>query len=229
MADTIEPPVLMSRLMTFVFAVAVVVVVVLLVTIVKMYPLDRTQIFFLTTQPRADMEIKLTSFSPDDANLETYKTAFIKEYIKARNEIIPNATVMQKKWSAADNNGYVYMWSTPDVYAAFAKTDMWNAYMNTIPDFEFRCPVEFTSLTPRTSTRDTYAVSFRYFCTNSNGQDTQENSTIVLRRDYTIVIGLEIDAQNTIKWSDRLKNPLGIRVNKYEVESGGGDPLDGFR
>ena len=52
MADRIEPPILLSRLMTFVFAAALVVVVVLVVTLAKMFPLNRPQIFFLTTQPR---------------------------------------------------------------------------------------------------------------------------------------------------------------------------------
>lgn len=225
MADSIEPPVLLSRLMTFVFAAALVVVVVLVVTLAKMYPLNRTQIFFLTTQPRSDLEIRLSSFSPDDKNIETYKYAFIKEYIKARNEIIPNSGVMQKKWSVG-MDGYVHMWSTPDVYEAFTKTAMWTAYMNELPDFMFRCPVEFydNPIAPRTE--NTYAVSFRYFCTNSDGQSDDENSTIVLRKDYTIVLKLEME--DTIRWTDRMQNPLGIRVSEYRIESGDVDPLDSF-
>ncbi len=219
MADSVEPPVLLSRLMTFVFAAAAVVVVVLIVTLAKMYPLNRTQVFFLTTQPRNDLEIKLSSFSPDTQNLETYKQAFVKEYIKARNEIIPNAGVMQNKWNTS---GTVYMWSTPEIYDAFAQTAMWTAYMNDIPDFEFRCPVEFTGVTLRTE--NTYAVKFKYFCTNSNGQDGGENSTITVKKDYTIVVRLQIE--DTIKWTDRLQNPLGLRVSGYTIESGDGDPLD---
>lgn len=213
MSDSIEPPILLSRLMTFVFSAALVVVVVLIVTLTKMYPLNKTQIFFLTTQPRNDLEIRLSPFSPDENNLEVYKQAFIKEYIKARNEIIPNAGVMQKKWSATED-GTVYTWSTPEVYNDFSKTSMWLAYMDEVPDFEFHCPVEFTGMSPRTE--NTYAVSFRYFCTNSDGQTT--------KKDYTIVLKLKLE--DTIKWTDRLDNPLGIRVSEYRVESGESDPLD---
>ena len=220
MSESVEPPILLSRLMTFVFSAALVVVVVLVVTLVKMYPLNKTQVFFLTTQPRSDLEIKLSSFSPNEENIEVYKQAFIKEYIKARNEIIPNAGVMQKKWSASED-GTVYTWSTPEVYANFAKTSMWAAYMDEVPDFEFHCPVEFTGIAPRsrnkqTSDIDTYAVSFRYFCTNSDGQKHQ--------KDYTIILKLELG--NKIKWTDRLDNPLGIRVSEYKVESGEPDPLE---
>ena len=35
-----------------------------------------------------------------------------------------------------------------------------------------------------------------------------------------------MDDGTEIKWSDRLNNPLGIRVSEYEIESGNGDPLD---
>lgn len=214
MSESIEPPVLMSRLMTFVFSAALVVVIVLIVTLFKMFPLNKTQIFFLTTQPRSDLEIKLSYFAPDENNIDVYKQAFVKEYIKARNEIVPSAIAMQKKWSATED-GIVYTWSTPDVYAAFANTSMWTAYMNDIPDFVFSCPVEFQSIAPRA--KDTYAATFSYFCTNnSDGQTT--------KKDYTIVLKLELE--NTIKWTDRLNNPLGIRVAEYSIESGNGDPLD---
>ena len=213
MANSIEPPVLLSRLMTFIFATSLVVVVVLIVTLAKIYPLNNTQVFFLTTQPRSDVEIQLTDFDPTAENIEVYKQAFIKEYIKARNEIVSNAVAMQKKWGN-DIDGTVRQWSTPAVYADFMKTAMWTAYMNDMPDFEFYCPIEFTGIAPRT--QNSYAVSFRYFCTNSNGQTT--------KKDYTIAIGLELE--NAIKWTDRLQNPLGIRVSEYKIESGDGDPLD---
>jgi type IV secretory pathway component VirB8 len=200
--------------MTFVFAASLVVVIVLIITLVKMYPLHRTQIFFLTTQPRAELEIKLIDFVPSADNIEKYKQAFVKEYIRARNEIVPNAVAMQRKWSASEE-GIVHMWSTPEVYAQFENTRMSLAYLDEAPNFEFRCPVEFTGKTIPL-TENVYEVNFWYFCTDSYGQTT--------KKDYTIAIGLELE--NTIKWTDRLNNPRGIRVAEYTVVSGNGDPLD---
>lgn len=217
MQDRIEPPILLSRVMTFVFAGALVVLVVLIITLYKMFPLNRPQVFFLMTSPRSDLEITLTELPPTDENFEIYKRSFIREYVKARNEIVPNAKVMRRKWGN-DNNGVIRAWSTPDVYNAFMNTNMWTALMNDVPDFEFTCPVEFQpgAVAPRTD--DTYAVSFSYFCANSDGQ--------IDKKDYTIVIRLELDNNADIKWSDRLSNPLGIRVAEYTIESGNGDPLD---
>lgn len=217
MQDRIEPPILLSRTLTFVFAAALVVVVVLFITLYKMFPLTRPQVFFLMTQPRNDLEIRLAELPPTDENLDIYKRSFIREYIKARNEIVPNAKRMRQKWNN-DDTGIVRAWSTADVYNEFTQTGMWTALMNDVPDFEFSCPVEFQpgAIAPRGN--DTYAVSFSYFCANSDGQ--------IDKKDYTIVIRLEMEDNAKIKWSDRLYNPLGIRVAEYKIESGNGDPLD---
>lgn len=203
--------------MTFVLASSLVVLGALTVTLYKMFPLNRPQVFFLMTQLRSDTVVKLADFPPDDENLEVYKRMFIREYIRARNEVVPNTTVMRRKWNNSDD-GVVRAWSTPDVYQEFTETNMWNAIMNETPNFQFACPVEFQTgaIAPRTD--DTYAISFSYYCTNSDRQAPT--------KDYTIVLKLGMDDGNTIRWADRLNNPLGIRVTEYTIESNNGDPLN---
>ena len=56
------------------------------------------------------------------------------------------------------------------------------------------------------------------FCENSDGQ--------VAAKDYTIVLRLEIDESAKVQWTDRLNNPLGIRVSQYTIESVDGDTED---
>ena len=213
MANTLEPPVLLSRLMTFVFAGALAVALILVLTIVRIAPLQRTQVFFLTTTPHDNLEISLETLPVNDHNIGIYKESFIKEYIKARNEIIMNAGVMQRRWRA-DAGGQVYGWSSPDVFAAFYDTRMVTAMRTETPDFEFRCSVEFKNIAPRAENQ--FAVSFVYSCVDNAGQPT--------RKDYTILI--KLDMQRRIKWSERLRNPLGIRVVEYKVENGESDPLN---
>lgn len=225
MQNRVEPPILISRLLTFVFATAVVVLVVMGVTLYKMFPLNRPQIFFLMTQPAHQLEIQLRDMVPSDENLENYKRAFVKEYIKARNEITPNINAMREKWTNSPD-AEVRAWSDDAVFSEFAQTRMWTALMNEVPEFELKCPVEFESgaITPRGN--DMYAVKFRYFCENSDGQ--------VAAKDYTIVVTLGSDINTTTQWVDRLNNPLGIKVVRYAVESVDGnksdktDPLNRF-
>lgn len=226
MQNRIEPPILMSRLLTLVFAATMVVVVTMVITLAKLFPLNRPQVFFLWTQPHETIEVKLAELPPVDENLDRYKKAFIREYIKARNEITPSIADVRKKWSN-DENALVRAWSNDNVYNEFTQTALWNALMSEIPDFEFACPVEFTTgaIVPR-SGDDTYAVNFRYFCVNNDGQ--------IAPKDYTIVLRLDMGEGKKMKWADRLNNPLGIRVAEYTVESVDGntndktDPLNRF-
>ena len=217
MQNRVEPPILLSRMLTFVFATAVVVLAVMGITLYKMFPLNRPQVFFLTTQLSHKLEVTLQDMAPTSENLDRYKRAFIKEYIKARNEISSNINAMRKKWTN-DPTAAVRAWSSDAVYNDFARTRMWTALMNEIPGFELKCPVEFESgaITPRGE--NMYAVKFRYFCENSNGQ--------VAAKDYTIVLELGSDIDTATQWVDRLNNPLGIRVVRYAVESVDGDKSD---
>ena len=223
MNNPIEPPVLISRLFTFVFAGALAVVLVLILAVVRLTPLTRTQVFFLTSMPHDTMEISLASVPVNDRNMAIFKESFIKEYIRARNEIIPNAAAMQRRWRA-DYNGTVFAWSSAEIYADFAQRRMVNALMYDMPEFEFRCSVNFGQIAPRDRTDTKFAVSFLYSCTDANGQPLRDSAGQPLRKDYTIAIRLEM--RNKIKWEERLRNPLGLKVIEYTVEVGGSDPLD---
>jgi len=219
--DRVEPPVLISRLMTFVFATALVVLGALGLTLWQLFPLNRPQVFFLTTQAKPDMEIRLYSMPVKDEkkNVDLYLQSFVKEYIKARNEIVKNPNVMQRKWgNGAD--GVVSMWSTQDVFSNFVKTAMWDALMYSGATIDMSCTVEFPPMgvVPRKADGLTWTANFSYICANNDGQ--------LPRKEYTIIIELEKEDETAIEWGDRLNNPLGIRVKRYEVESGDGDPLN---
>lgn len=221
MPDRVEPPVLISRLMTFVFATALVVLGALGLTLWQLFPLNRPQVFFLTTQVRPDMEVRLYSMptKSNKGNIDLYLSSFVKEYIKARNEIVKNPTVMQRKWgNGAD--GLINMWSSPAVFEDFTQTLMRDTLMYSNATIDMSCSVEFPAggVVQRRADGLTWTVTFNYICANNDGQ--------LPRKEYTIIVELEKEDETTIKWGDRLNNPLGIRVKRYEIESGNGDPLN---
>lgn len=219
MQQPLKPPVLLSRLMTFVLATALVVLGVLAFTLYKMFPLNRPQIFFLTTTMRADQSVKLEQMPPESENLDIYKKSLVREYVRHRNEIINNAKVMNKKWNSLD--GFVRTISTDNVYSKFANTFAFNEIMTGAPNYDVKCDVYFDTeplLLSSAYGQDTYQVKFRYFCEDSAGP--------VAQKDYTIRIKIETQKENSIKWASKIDNPLGIRVSEYEITSGNGDPLD---
>lgn len=220
MQTRIEPPVLVSRMLTFVLAASLVVLGTLGFTLVKMFPLNRAEVFLLTTRPTGDTQVILSELPPEDENLDIYKRMFIREYIKARNEITPDARVMTRKWNSSD--GLVRTWSTDAVFSEFMQTEMWTELMMDEVGFDFTCSVEFrdTGGAIREYRNDgmTYAVDFAWFCTNNYGQTDI--------KDFTIVVRLAYDGDARQKYSVRLDNPLGIRVAEYSIQSGDADPLD---
>lgn len=212
--DRVEPPILLSRIMMFVLATALVVLVALGMTIYNMFPLNRPQVFFLTTTVRDDQDVRLVQMQPKSENLDRYTKAFVREYIRHRNEIFQNPNAMHQKWNSDD--GAVRMMSTDNVYAEFADTAMFNAIMSEAPSFN--CLVNFDGAPMYLASEDAYQTKIRYFCTDNTGQTTP--------KDYTIKMKLETDNNAQIKWADRIDNPLGLRVSRYEIISGDGDPLD---
>ncbi len=214
MQNRVEPPILLSRIMMFVLATALVVLATLGITVYKMFPLNRPQIFFLTTVVRDNLDVRLVQMQPKSENLDRYTKAFVREYIRHRNEIFSNPNAMHQKWNS--NNGAVRIMSTDQVYADFTDTDMFNAIMSEAPNFN--CLVNFDGAPMYMASEDVYQVKFRYFCTDNAGQTAP--------KDYTIKLKLETEDNTKIQWADRIDNPLGIRVSKYEVVSENGDPLD---
>lgn len=195
---------------------SLVVLAVLMITVYNMFPLNRPQIFFLTTYVRDNMEVKLVEMPPESINLDNYKTAFVREYVRHRNEVFDNKTAMTKKWNGVD--GAVRIMSSDDVYSTFINTTMYNDLLGSIAGFAFNCPVTFEGAPLYLPAEDKYQVKIRYFCEDSSGRTPE--------KDYTIKLKIAADEGTNIKWADRIENPLGLRVTEYDVTSGNGDPLD---
>lgn len=215
MQNRIEPPVLLSRLLLFVFAGTVVVLFVLFMTLGKMFPLNRPEVFFVTSKPVNSTIVQVSELPPENANFDMFKIAFVMEYIRARNNVENNTGLMRQKWG--NSNGVVAAWSEPNVYTAFQNTAMVRAIMGDYPDFAFTCSVDFMGRVLPLA-QNQYTVKFRYSCADKNGQTEH--------KDYTIVVGLRVVDNATVPWTETLNNPLGLVIDKYEIQGNTGDPLD---
>ncbi|MCR4917606.1 MAG: type IV secretion system protein [Alphaproteobacteria bacterium] len=214
MQPRIEPPVLLSRLLVFVFAGTVVVLFAMFLTMEKMFPLNRPQVFFLTSKT-SYATVQITEMPPTDNNLEAYKKAFVMEYVRARNEVSKNLTETRKKWG--NNGGVVSSWSTQDVYEAFRKTGLYNIITAEYSNGGFECFVDFDENILQIQP-NLYQVKIRYRC--------EYNSGHVQEKNYTLNVKISENYGQDMEWIERMSNPLGIRVSEYVVNTGDGDPLD---
>lgn len=212
MQNRIEPPILVSRLMTFVMATSVVVLVVLIITLDKMFPLNRPQIFFLRSQMVDNKELSLTDM-PED--LDWYKRQFVREYVRERNEISENLAETKFKWDNT-TTGVIRARSTDDVFEKFGQTDLVNlVYRDDTQPLDMVCTVTFpagsTSVKPyvKEQKQDAYVVEFTYQCNYSQvGKYTKR---------YNVLVTLESTEKEAVKWSERMENPLGFKVSDYVV------------
>lgn len=213
MKNRVEPPVLLSRLLLFVFATSIVTLAVMGFTLAKLFPINHPQVFFLTTTPNSEITIALANAPLRDPVFEEeFQRSFILEYIRARNEISPNQNAMRAAWKN-DSSAAIKTLSSDAVWMNFVKTRMWNTVMRSQEGMPIICTVEF-SKDGDAITRQKHGggqqVKFSHICKKSEINDGQ-----LYRKDYTISVELEYD--NNIGWTQRLTNPLGLKVSSYKV------------
>lgn len=221
-AKMVQPPVLMSRIMTFVLATSIVVLAALVVTLYKMIPLERPQVFFLLTNNRP-INTVIEPLVPDSTNeqaIENYEKGFVREYIITRNTLDTNAVLTRTNWTSIIRN-----WSSEKVYSALTKTELYKEYTLSDRPPMLSCLVNFIDVdkTASKTDYDEYVTNFMWICKNIGGQTVQKNYKIRLR--IQSVLGK--NASDTLENLNKLRNnPLGIRVVSYTVIEGEGDPLN---
>lgn len=220
MSKVLEPPVLLSRGLTFVLATSVVVLATLGVTLFKMIPLERPEVFFVLNETSAT-NLTIKPMTPDDydsTTIERYKRGFIREYIIARNTIGDIDTTIDN-WIKI-----VKPWSSSKVYDDLKKTKI---YKSTFDRQSFKsCSVSFSNKSREEAIIDMkngfYQVNFTWLCKNISGQHAQKSYKITLR----IQSELEKSSSGLLGNLEKLRNnPLGIQITEYTAK-GSEDPLD---
>ncbi len=230
-AKVIEPPVLISRILTFVLATAVVVLVTLIVALTKMMPLERPEVFFVANRTVSVSTViePLVLDSSNEQALRDYEEGFVREYIVVRNTLQPNAALTRKNWTSV-----IKPWSSQRVYSALTRTALYSEYTSSDTPPALSCVVNFFDTskeqavvrTGHSPNHDEYIVTFAWVCKNSGGQTTQKNYKIRLR----IQSVMDTKASKTLETLDKLRdNPLGTKVIEYKVLDGDGDPLNSNR
>lgn len=224
MPKVIQPPVLMSRILMFVFATSVVVLCAMALALMKMMPLERPEVFFLQNRTVAVNTViePMDANSLNNAALREYEEGFIREYIIVRNTLSGNIAQTQKNWATV-----IKPWSSNRVYGALTRTALYSEYASSNQPPMISCSVNFTDnnkdqAVVKTGTNE-YVATFVWVCENIGGQSAQKNYKIRLKIQSVLDEKSLDAAQKLNKLRD---NPLGVRVVEYTVLDGNGDPLD---
>ena len=203
----VEPPVLMSKTLTFVLAASVIVLTMLFVTLMNMAPLTRPEIFFLRYQSRT-VDYVLEQPNPKGKDFKPeYLEGCVRAYVIARNTLEKQKRITIDKW-----NTIVKSWSSPQVYSDFTKTDLYKNVMLSHRLPGIYCEIDFDKVTS-SNYDQVYHVVFNRICYNQN------NGRQIEQKSYKIDIEIQSYLKNIV--SDNLEelrdNPLGIQITKYNV------------
>lgn len=223
MVKTVEPPILMSRVLAFVFATSIVVLFTLFFTLLKMAPLEKPEVFFLRNPTRTANNLTIVPITiENNEQLERYKDGFIREYVKARNTLY--ASMNLSEWQKL-----MRTWSSADIYKQFTRTNVYKDAILSELMIPFSCEVAFPNVNdklpviPFANDPNGYIVNFIWICKNSAGQTSTQNYKMKIK------LKSEVDSSNPRNMLTNLENlrdnPLGIQVSEYSFE-GKEDPLN---
>ena len=228
MSKVVEPPVLVSKVLTFTLATSIVVLAALVITLGKMIPLERPEVFFLYTPTRTS-NLKIAPMAPNATNnniVDRYKDGFIREYIIARNWLNTGANgfITRTNWDRI-----VKQWSAPNVYDDFTNTTLYKKYTFDFQPPTMSCSVNFANINNERAIIDMgnneFEVNFVWVCKDENisRQPIQKNYKIQLR----IQSDLDKKLSGVVGNLEKLReNPLGIQVTEYTIKNGEPDPLN---
>lgn len=223
MAKTVEPQILMSRVLAFVFATSIVVLLALFFTLLQMAPLEKPEVFFLRNPTRTANTLTIIPITiENNEQLERYKDGFIREYVKARHTLY--ATMNLSEWQKI-----MRTWSSQDIYKQFTRTNVYKDAILSELTIPFSCEVAFPSVNdklpiiPFANDPNSYIVNFIWLCKNSAGQTSRQNYKIKIKLKSEVD---NSDPRNMLTNLEILRdNPLGIQVSEFSFE-GKEDPLN---
>ncbi len=195
-----------ARAFAIVSAVALCVNFVLLLAIVHLMPLKRVEPFLLTFQSRDEQVVKIRPLSKDMGAEDIISEAMIRQYVLLRNTMISDVDEMAFRWG---DKGPLRWMSSSQVYNQFSKT---------VKDWLTRIKLEGLTREVRIESvvrnQNTWLV---YIVTRDMLPEAEQ--PVISRWRIRLSITYFSKERKSVKYIDRLQNPLGFEVNKYAIES----------
>lgn len=200
----------MARTFALVCVVSFLANLMLMGALFSLVPIVRVQPFYLSTQDKDEQII--TVVRPNDAQIDRKVLAesFVRQYLLARLTIGTNIPALENTWGI---DGLISWESAPSVFEEFARTSgAWIEQAKT-----------------EGLTRNVRILTVVKLSDEPNGvenwqgelelSDMKQGATepVVSRWKVTMQIGFQANREG-LRWSQRLKNPLGFTVLKFGIQ-----------
>ena len=192
-----------ARAFAVVAALSICCNIVLIMAIFQVLPLYRVEPYLLTFQNRAEQVYNIQPIKEGLRNQKAITEVFVREYVLTRSSFDREIPEMEARWMPG---GPIQEMSAPDVYQDFLNNTAKKA-LNVIR--------------ARGLTRDVKILSVNEL-TNGIWQVEYETSDMYPESDKPDVNYLTASLnvgfrKKTVKYGDRLKNPIGFTVTRYAL------------
>lgn len=177
--------------------------IVLILAIFQVIPLYRIEPFLLTFQDRNEQVYNIGPITSELRNRKSITEVFVRDYVLQRSAFNRNVEIAKSRWMAG---GSVQEMSTPKVYQEFLDNVAQKA-ISVIQEKGMERKIRILSINELTN--NIWQVEYE-------ASDTYPDSIKPEISYWTASLTVSY-RRKTVKYGERLKNPLGFTVTKYAL------------
>ena len=200
----------MARTFALVAVVSFLVNVLLLCAVFSLVPLMRVQPFYLSTQDKDQQIIRVVRPNIADLNAQVLAESFIRRYLLARFTVGTNIPSLENTWGI---DGIIAWESAATVFQEFLQTS--NGLIELAKKDGFTRGVRILTVVPLSTEDDGSEI----WQAELEFGDMRRGASEPQYTKWRSKLHIAFDpVQENLKWSDRLKNPLGFQVRRFELK-----------
>ncbi len=192
-----------ARAFAIITALSICCNVVLILAIFQVLPLYRVEPFLLTFQNKSEQVYNIQPIKEGLRNQKAITEVFVREYVLLRSSFTRDIEEMEARWSA---DGPVKEMSSPRIYDDFLKNTAQRA-LSVIRSRGLSRDVKILSVNELTN--GIWQVEYET-------RDMYPESTAPEVNYWTASLNVYYRPK-TVKYGDRLKNPIGFTVDRYAL------------
>ncbi len=185
-------------------AVSVCANIVLLLAVFNIVPLTRVEPFLLSFVDKSEQVIQLTPISTNMAENDIITESLVRYYILVRNSFVSDAEVMKSRWGA---DGPVKWMSSDASYREFSNQS-----------FDILRNITKEGLSRTVTIYSVVRLSKDIWQAEIATTDVQANSSEPITTKWVVSMRVKYINNVRVKYSQRLKNPLGFKVQQYMIK-----------
>ncbi len=193
-----------ARVFAMFGAVSIFANIVLLMAVSNMVPLVRVQAFLFGFEEKSEQVIQIKPLQADMAKNDIVTESLVRYYILVRNTLINNVSAMEARWGS---DGPIKWMSSDSNYRDFSNKS-----------FSILDSIKKDGLTRVVIINSVVRLSDDIWQAEIVTRDILSGAAAPVETKWTVSMRIDYVENVRVKYSQRLKNPLGFVVQQYMIK-----------